>query len=79
MFKWAMMMLALGAVAGCMGAMGVGTIALAKLLLALCLTSGVSILIAWPFLRKAGPHEIAEKPTLAESKKDPPRVAPTLT
>lgn len=45
----------LGVTAGCLMAMGVGTIALSHLLLALLLMIGTAFLISWPFLRNKTP------------------------
>ena len=75
MFKWVMMLLAFGLVVGCLGAMGVGATTMGKLLLALCSMTIVSLLIAWPFLRETRRREA----TLANGRKQPPRISPSLS
>ncbi len=57
MFKWAMMLLALGVATGCMGAMGVGAVVMIWLLGAFFLMGGIAFLIAWPFLRRGRSDE----------------------
>lgn len=56
MFKWVMGLLVLAVAVGCLMAMGVGAKSMAGLFLALFLMAGVSLLIAWPFLRKQKPR-----------------------
>lgn len=56
MFKWGMGLLVLGVAVGCLMAMGVGAKSMAGLLLVIFLMAGVSLLIAWPFLRKQKPR-----------------------
>jgi hypothetical protein len=55
MFKWALFLLVLAAVTGCLTGMGVGTNALAKLLLALVAMICIALLIARPFLKSERP------------------------
>jgi hypothetical protein len=50
--NWAVMVLALVMVAGCLSGIGVGKNAMMSLFLALVAMSCISLLIAWLFLRK---------------------------
>lgn len=52
MLKWLAGLLFLAAGIACLGALGVGTKALVDLALALAVMGCISLLIAWPFLRK---------------------------
>ncbi len=52
MLKWLLGLLFLAAGIGCLSALGVGMKALGDLVLALVVMSCISLLIAWPFLRK---------------------------
>jgi hypothetical protein len=55
MRKWAAIVLCLAVAGGCLGAMGVGSTALLRLLLSLAVMVCVALLIAWPFLRHRSP------------------------
>lgn len=48
-------LLVVAVAAGCLGSMGVGTRAMASLLLALAGMGGIALFIAWIYLRKRNP------------------------
>lgn len=55
MRHWVVILLVVATGTGCLNTLGVGMNALAKLILALIAMSCLSLLIAWPFLRKRTP------------------------